>query len=292
MPLIFWCLEPALGIRIGIMLLFSNWVNGIAKLSLHTSRPYWFDANVRAFISEESFGAPSGHAQNAASLWGLAAVSLRKTWVSILMAVIVLLIGFSRIYLGVHFFSDVILGLSIGVILLVLFLRFEHQLIAWLKTKTLGFQMTLSLFITGIIIITGLIPYWALAGWQMPTAWLDTISITSPDHLPNPVSASGIFTIAGTFLGLSTGMAWYLSKYNLYNVSGSTFDRLFRYSIGLVGILVIYIGLGQVFPRGETWLPLLFRLLRYGLIGLWISALAPWLFIQIKLSSSVLETSQ
>ena len=55
-------------------------------------------------------------------------------------------------------------------------------------------------------------------------------------------------------------------------------------SCGLVGILILYLGLGAVFPRGETLLPYVLRYMRYVSIGLWISAGAPWLFQKLNLA--------
>ena len=54
--------------------------------------------------------------------------------------------------------------------------------------------------------------------------------------------------------------------------------------IGLLGVMLIWGGLGQIFPDGETFIPLLLRYLRYGLVGLWITALAPWLFMRLRLA--------
>ncbi|WP_075064510.1 phosphatase PAP2 family protein [Ornatilinea apprima] len=285
MPLLFWCIDPMFGLRIGVMLILSNWVNSITKLALHASRPYWFDPAVRAFISEKSFGAPSGHAQNAASLWGLAAALIRKPWATAALLSVVFLIGFSRIFLGVHFTSDVVLGWLLGGLLLILYLRVEPSLSRWLKTLTLARQIALACLIALLMIVIGLVPHALLVNWQMPADWLENIAITSPDHLPHPTSTAGLFTITGTFLGMAIGTACYLSKYRRYDVSGSIFRRALRFLVGLAGILVLWFGLGELLPRGETWLPAIFRLFRYSLVTFWMSAAAPWLFIQLGLSS-------
>jgi hypothetical protein len=54
--------------------------------------------------------------------------------------------------------------------------------------------------------------------------------------------------------------------------------------VGLVGILVIWYGLGLVFPRGESFVPSIFRFVRYTLLGVWVSAGAPLFFTKLKLS--------
>jgi hypothetical protein len=61
-------------------------------------------------------------------------------------------------------------------------------------------------------------------------------------------------------------------------------QRLLRYPIGLVGVLIFWYGLGLVFPRGDDWLAYTLRYIRYALIGVWITALAPLLFMRLGLA--------
>ena len=70
MALLYWCVDTTLGIRVGLILLLSNSVNSLFKVLFHTPRPYWIDSRVKALVYESSFGLPSGHAQNAMSIWG------------------------------------------------------------------------------------------------------------------------------------------------------------------------------------------------------------------------------
>ncbi len=110
MPLLYWCLDITLGIRIGFILLISGGINAILKQGFHTPRPFWVSSQVQGLSEDTSFGFPSGHAQNAASIWGLLAYSLNKRWVKIIALVGILLIGLSRVILGVHFLHDVLAG--------------------------------------------------------------------------------------------------------------------------------------------------------------------------------------
>src|SRR3989337_578653 len=70
MPALFWCVDAGLGLRLGIILMLSNGLNFSLKLAFHGPRPPWYSPDVRAFVSETSFGAPSGHAMNAVAVWG------------------------------------------------------------------------------------------------------------------------------------------------------------------------------------------------------------------------------
>ena len=71
---------------------------------------------------------PSGHTQNAVGTFGGVARSTKKRWVQIVSIVILLLVSFSRMYLGVHTPKDVAVSFAIAVILLlVLYPVFEKM---------------------------------------------------------------------------------------------------------------------------------------------------------------------
>jgi hypothetical protein len=53
----------------------------------------------------------------------------------------------------------------------------------------------------------------------------------------------------------------------------------------LIGILILWMGLGEVFPRDENMISFVLRYFRYTLVGFWITAGAPWLFFHFKLAS-------
>jgi membrane-associated phospholipid phosphatase len=75
-----------------------------------------------AYYAVDHFSFPSGHATTAMALYGLLAYLLYKSYpthakrrlVLWLAAVLIVLVGFSRIYLGVHYLSDVLAGFLVG----------------------------------------------------------------------------------------------------------------------------------------------------------------------------------
>ncbi|MDP4012515.1 MAG: phosphatase PAP2 family protein [Candidatus Nanoarchaeia archaeon] len=69
---------------------------------------------ITALIPETGFAFPSGHATAAFASVPLVNKIFKKT--KLFWIVYVVLIGFSRIYLGVHYFSDVIAGALVGII--------------------------------------------------------------------------------------------------------------------------------------------------------------------------------
>jgi hypothetical protein len=83
-PALLWCIDSVLGIRLGLYLMINASVNAALKVAIHGPRPYWYSTDVKALGgAETSFGAPSGHAQNAVVVWGTLAarVKTRLAWI-------------------------------------------------------------------------------------------------------------------------------------------------------------------------------------------------------------------
>ncbi len=284
MPVLYWCVDAALGLRVGIILMLSGHLNGVFKLLFHSPRPYWVSADVLAGSTETSFGMPSGHAMNTLSIWGLTARLLSKPWFTALSVAVIILVGFSRIVLGVHFISDVIAGWLLGGILLVLFIKLNTPVTSWLKGLSTRGHVLLAFGSTMILILLGILPASLTLPAPLPADWIANATRTSVEA-PVPYEISGLFTTAGTWLGMTLGVAILYRKGGLKSTT-SNLHRLMRYIIGLVGLFLFWYGLKLVFPDGETWLPLFLRLIRYALVGLWIGLGAPLVFHQLKLFTS------
>ena len=135
-PAVYWCWNTRLGLRLGIYLFISVSVNYCLKLIIHGPRPYWIDSRVHALAAESSFGSPSGHAQTAVVFWGTLASGIGRRWAWVLAIIVILLIGISRIYLGVHSPTDVLAGWLAGSVLLYALLKLEPMAISWLKQRS------------------------------------------------------------------------------------------------------------------------------------------------------------
>jgi hypothetical protein len=198
------------------------------------------------------YGLPSGHSQNAVVFWGLPAHWLRSSWAWAGAIALMFLIGLSRIYLGVHFPTDVLGGWAIGALFLVLFLSTRSGMEGWLASLGIGAQILLALAVPAVFLVI--------------------------DPNREMVQATSAFAGFGSGLALT-------HRYLHFNPSGPIWQRTVRFLVGVVIVAVLYAGLSAVFPReGEAYyLP--FRILRYGAVGLWISFGAPWLFNLLHLTS-------
>jgi len=283
LPLIYWCVDAGLGIRVGFILLTSVYVNGIFKLWFAGPRPYWVSDKVIPFSAESTFGVPSGHAQNAVGVWGIIAAGVRKPWAWVVAVALMFFIGFSRWYLGVHFPHDVIVGWLLGGILLWAFMQFWNPVEAWLKQRTLGNQILIALLVSVIFIALGAVSVGRLDGYTFPEEWKDNALRTG--ELPAPVSMENFITTAGTFFGLAAGVAWIAARGG-YQASGPVGQRALRFVIGFIGVLLLWRGLALFLPDNADFISYLMRYIRYSLVGFWMTAGAPWLFFRFKLAES------
>ena len=106
------------GRSLAIYFLAGVYIMELLKLVFDAPRPFQLDPSVlrSSAAADTAAGAsfPSGHALSAMLLWALAASYVRKTWFSVVAALIVGLVAVSRLYLGVHFPVDVVVGLALG----------------------------------------------------------------------------------------------------------------------------------------------------------------------------------
>jgi hypothetical protein len=69
-------------------------------------------------------------------------------------------------------------------------------------------------------------------------------------------------------------------------VDGSTRRRALRYLVGIAVTVLIWRGLGAVFPTDPLWLALPLRLFRYWLAGMWVAYYGPHAFVRLNLADA------
>ncbi len=283
MPVIYWGFDAALGLRLGMMLMLSSGVNTIFKFAFHSPRPYWVNTEVQALSSEASFGVPSGHAQNALTLWGVWASYLRKAWVWAIAIFVILGISLSRLYLAVHFPFDTLVGWLIGILLLVSFNRAWEPVSVWAQKQSMGKQIGAAFFASILLLLVGLFVASTLKDWTLPVAW-EQNAARAGGEMPDPVSLSGLITSSATLFGILAGVAWITPKGG-YHVASQIQQRIQQYVVGILGLGILYLGLKFIFPAGDDLIAYIFRYIRYTLVGFWISGFAPYIFLKLNLTN-------
>lgn len=251
LPVIFWCVDFGVGARLAVAFLLSSGLNtGLKDLFAHP-RPIDLDPTVRLHDAE-GYGLPSGHSQSAVVVWGNIAAGFRRHWLWALAGLLAVLIGFSRVYLGVHFPTDVLAGWAVGAVFLAAYLALEPRVVAWLKQASLAVRLPLAVVVPLALILL------------------------------HPVD--DIASVMSVLMGFGVGIAL-ITQVAPYSASGPVWQCVARFLVGAIVLLGLYFGLKLLFPAEGQPLYFVARCVRYALVGLWSGLGAPWLFQRLRLAS-------
>jgi membrane-associated phospholipid phosphatase len=280
---IFWWIDEKRGLRLGILLIVSAWINIFAKEIFKQPRPFNLEPAL-GLAYESSYGAPSGHAQVSLCFWVPMAAWLAATfekrdirrfaiWAGAIF--FILLMGFTRLYLGAHFPTDLLFAWLLGGLILAIWFNAGPRLEGLLvKTGIRSQNICAAVF---VLLMNGLYPQ----NRSFPALLLGFCIgyILMKKRFP--------FSARGEINGKKPGMVVMLG----------------RCMTGFIGLGIIYIGLKLILPgKGSLLADLsiwgqhspfyeLGHFLRYGLMGLWASAGAPLIFQRMGLASSEIAGS-
>ncbi|WP_241474709.1 phosphatase PAP2 family protein [Nocardiopsis xinjiangensis] len=275
LALVFWSVHARTGARLFVLVLASGVVNSLLKALLYGARPYWHSGLVVGHADETTFGMPSGHAQGSTVLYGyLGIVSGRRAWFWGAVGLIAL-ICFSRIYLGLHFFSDVVVGVLLGVALLRAFLRWERPVLRW--WRALGIRAAAAYALAGSLLPCAVAAFWTLVvrgPWSAPET--DVVGRVPQDPVGD--SLTGLFLVSGALFGGLVGLTL-LAERGWYSARGTLTQRAARFVLGISVVLVVQI-VADVFLRELSGLaeaaP---TYLLYAAIAFWATYAAPRMFL-------------
>jgi len=287
LPALYWLVSRRLGARMATLLLLTIALGSLLKIAGHGPRPYWIDPRVQLLGGAEStFGLPSIHTLNAVMMWGLLAQYIGRRWSWLVAMLLILLVGLSRIYLGVHFPSDVIAGLLVGLLLFWRWARDDTAASRWFLRMTPSQQRFWAIALSIAFILLGvLVRVVTVSQWDAAADWPGQVESTTV-NLFAAFSLADLITAAGVFVGMVFGLL-FCTERALFTISASPLQLVGRYLIGVIGVLLLWQGLDLLFAQlaaDESSLGYGLRYLRYSLIGFWIFGLAPLLFVKAQLA--------
>jgi membrane-associated phospholipid phosphatase len=276
LPLIYWCIDRRLGLRALLILILVDALGNVLKLLLHEPRPYWLGA-VKALSRETTYGIPSSHASDSLAVWGCVAHRSGRLGFLIGAAVLSLLIGLSRLYLGVHFPHDVVVGWLLGLAVLWAFLRSEGRVARWAARQGASALLAVGLAASVAVVVTGAVLQALLAGVPDPEFWA-----------PHAIRARGLapwFSSAGALFGAVAGGVL-VEPHAPFRPARSVGGLAACYLLGIAGVVLLFFGLDRAFgliAPDETLAGQALRGVRYTAVTLWVLFLAPWIFLRVGL---------
>ena len=137
MGFLYWGLNKEFGKYVGVNVLVANVWNPMIKNIFLRLRPYFVSDRIQLLrkidpdadimdVAAQGYSFPSGHSSSAVAVYGsLAAHEKKKKLLWVLAVILPILVGFSRVIVGAHFPTDVLVGWALGILVV--------ALIPWLR---------------------------------------------------------------------------------------------------------------------------------------------------------------
>lgn len=220
---IYWCINKRLGEYLLLSLFTSISLNGMLKDIVRRPRPFitegWEglrhvridNALVDTVTLDGSFSFPSGHSQCAGGFFTSVALWLKKGWIYAAATVMIVGVMVSRVYLGVHFPTDVLVGAALG-------------------------------------ILSSLVCYWLFNRFYRYKLWLFAVVVLL--SLPAILLAPSSDTVkaVGVGIGAVIGLACEVKAIN-FTVDGTALRRVLRLLLGGALVMALRLGLKVVLPE-------------------------------------------
>ena len=249
---IFWCINKRVAYRIGVAFFFSGLSVQVMKICFRIERPWVVDPGLRpvpsALDNATGYSFPSGHTQSAAALFGSLGVQIKQKPIITLCFAVVVLVAFSRVYLGVHTLLDVMTSLLISL------------LIVLLTAKVFTFD---TVNIKRELIISAIMILYALIVIVIALALYS--SAAAQQHY-----VADCLKAAGAGVGFAAGMFIERVYIDFQEKTGNILWQIIKLILGFAGVLAIKEGLKHIIGAGFAA-----DIIRYFILLAWITVLFP-----------------
>ncbi|MBP3784730.1 MAG: phosphatase PAP2 family protein [Butyrivibrio sp.] len=195
---IFWGVDK----KWGYFFLTTHWtgelLNGVIKLTVCAYRP-WIRSDLiepagDSKVAATGYSFPSGHTRTATTIYGDVFVwqKDRRKWLAVCCAVLILLTGFSRNFLGVHTPQDVLVAFIESV--------FVIYVVSRVSKRVEGNEKVLDILtVVGVVAVIAALAYIQLKHYPLDYTSDGTL-LVDPQKMMNDC-----FKACGSFLGLMVG---------------------------------------------------------------------------------------
>lgn len=256
----FWCVNKRQGYFVLITGLFGTVLNQGAKLLFRIPRPWVIDPTFEvvgdAKVAATGYSFPSGHTQNAAGTLGSIVAYKPTVKKTILCTTLILLVAFSRMYLGVHTLLDVVVSLIFALILILVLRpvftddKKFHKFMPWVVA--LGVAFSIGLLVFGVSI--------------------------GGDETLDPHNYESGLKNACTLMGCTIGLipAYIVDrKWTKFETKAPWYAQIIKIIIGLAVVLAIKSGLSSPLTSLCAGNAYAARVIRYFLIVVFAGVLYP-----------------
>ena len=267
LAIVYFGIDPELGQKMIRVVGTSFMINGMMKLSVCAFRPWVRDTSIVPLQKATGYSFPSGHTSNAVGVYGTVGLEYKdkKKWLSTAMFVLIILIGFSRNYVGVHTPQDVLAGFcssAVGLLFIKKFERFEHT--GEKRRKVwIFFGMTVVVSIISII-------FYELKSYPIPPVVNGETLADTAELILDSYEAIGIW------IGVAAVAVLHAYKPGCRTEGVSVGKRILRIVLGLLILLalrkLLVIPFGLILPKRFMKVAVNFLLIFVG-FGVYSSAL-------------------
>ncbi len=251
---LYWCQNKKCAYTLGFTYFISGlFVQGL-KINFRIPRPWILDTSFQpvpsAIPDATGYSFPSGHTQSGTALFSTLGMNSSKFSTKFLCFFLMLLIGFSRLYLGVHTPKDVLTAMILSLIISVMVFVFLSPV---LSNPAFRKQITATLFAACFLLFL-------YAGYLYIEGTVDS------QMAMDALKASGA--------GFGFAVGYYIERtYIQFTLPESKKEKALRFLAGLISIIVLMLIFQCTIKKF-----LIGNILSYFLLILWIVAGYPAIF--------------